>query len=374
MAGATPGEGTPKVSILGLGDIAPSVWDAAAGARATPMHQHIWAVSAAEAFAASGRVAVFCAGDRDKPSALAAFADSVGAGGRTLRLLGAEETGEAAPIAYTEEAALAPLAESLRASGAALRLAHYPGTDAFVDALRKAYQGRGALALRTVPWRASPRITLDSSWISPENKLSSGRRSDLRRMRRAAEKEGQVAIDFIAPGAADLGGILNEALSVESAGWKARAGTSILKDEAAERFYRAYALRAARAGVLRVALLRIGGAAAAMQIAVETQGAYWLLKIGYDERFTRCSPGNILLAESIARAARLNLSAYEFLGKESAWTTMWTSEATPLAAVRAYPISWSGVAAAAADGAKMAKRKAAEKLARWRHGHAARAA
>ncbi|MBY0421590.1 MAG: GNAT family N-acetyltransferase, partial [Parvularculaceae bacterium] len=218
------------------------------------MHQHIWAVSAAETFTNGGRAVVYCVGDRAKPRALAAFAESISASGRTLRLLGAEETGESAPIAYTDDAALASLACSLRASGAALRLAHYPSEDAFVAALGSAYRGRGALALRPVPWRASPRITLDASWTSPDEKLSSGRRSDLRRMRRAAEKEGAVGIEFLAPGAADVGGPLEEALAVESAGWKARAGTSILKNNAAERFFRAYALRAARAGILRIAL------------------------------------------------------------------------------------------------------------------------
>ena len=40
-----------------------------------------------------------------------------------------------------------------------------------------------------------------------------------------------------------------------------------------------------------------------MQVAVETGGRFWLLKVGYDERFARCSPGSLLLLETIRHAA-----------------------------------------------------------------------
>ncbi len=51
---------------------------------------------------------------------------------------------------------------------------------------------------------------------------------------------------------------------------------------------------------LRIAFLRIAGRPVAMQIAVERAQRLWLLKIGYDEEYARCSPGQLLMLEVAA--------------------------------------------------------------------------
>ncbi len=145
--------------------------------------------------------------------------------------------------------------------------------------------------------------------------------------------------------------MLDTVLRVESAGWKGEAKTALAFDARRGSFYRRYAAAASRLGILRICLLRIAGEAAAMQLAVETCGGFWLLKIGYDQKFNRCSPGNLLMRDTIAAAAQHGLASYEFLGETATWTEAWTPQVREQVAVRIYPGRPVGLAAMASDAA-----------------------
>ena len=110
-----------------------------------------------------------------------------------------------------------------------------------------------------------------------------------------------------------------------------------------------YARRASAAGTMRIALLRIGDVAAAMQVAVEEGGRWWLLKIGFDPALAACSPGVLLLAETLRHAVRCDLAGYEFLGTVEPWTRVWTEQERACVPVRVYPFGIGGMAALATD-------------------------
>jgi CelD/BcsL family acetyltransferase involved in cellulose biosynthesis len=86
-----------------------------------------------------------------------------------------------------------------------------------------------------------------------------------------------------------------------------------------------------------------------MQLAVESARGFWLLKIGYREEFARCSPGMLLMAETIRYAASRGLAFYEFLGNADNWTRVWTSDEVPTVTIRAYPFRVRGIAALTVD-------------------------
>jgi CelD/BcsL family acetyltransferase involved in cellulose biosynthesis len=96
-------------------------------------------------------------------------------------------------------------------------------------------------------------------------------------------------------------------------------------------------------------LLHIGDATAAMQIAVEHNSTLWLLKIGFDPSFATCSPGNLLLAESIRYSVRRNLKSLEFLGTVESWTKVWTEQERKCVSLRYYPFNVRGAAGFLAD-------------------------
>ena len=110
-------------------------------------------------------------------------------------------------------------------------------------------------------------------------------------------------------------------------------------------------------GALRMCFLRIGDAVAAAQIAVTFGDRFWLLKIGYDEAFARCSPGTLLSLETIRYAAARGLRSYEFLGGPEPWTRMWTDQERPCVSLRVYPASLRGIWVLAGAVGKIARRR-----------------
>ncbi len=114
-------------------------------------------------------------------------------------------------------------------------------------------------------------------------------------------------------------------------------------------FCRSHARAASRAGMLRLCFLRIGDCRVAMQVAMVKGGSFYLLKIGYDVEFARCSPGILLLRESIAHAAKSGLNTFEFLGISEPWIQVWTQHERPCVSLHVYPYTLRGGAALMAD-------------------------
>ncbi len=147
----------------------------------------------------------------------------------------------------------------------------------------------------------------------------------------------------------ELAALVDAAFAVEANSWKGATGTALAHDALRAVFYRQYFEAACTEGILRVCFLRIGDRVAAMQLAIEHGGGFWLLKVGYDDRFAACSPGILLMRDTIRYAAEAGLSRYEFLGRAEAWTRVWTSTERPCISLRIYPLGLRGLAALAAD-------------------------
>ena len=264
-----------------------------------------------------------------------------------LTLLAAEMY-EILDFLYGDEEVLRTLMRAVARTGRPLFLRRLRADSPSVEAIGAAYRARGVVLRRAAigaPW-----IALDRSWADPESHLNSGRRSDLRRARRNAEKCGRVEAEILAPDALAVPALVEEAFRVEAAGWKGAKGSALALDPIRGPFFRRYAQAAAEQGILRVCFLHVGGRTAAAQIAVDNGERFSLLRAGYDEEFSRCSPGMLLTAESIRYAAQRGLSSYEFNGEVEPWTALWTSQVHACCSIRAYPFSPRGLAALAADG------------------------
>ncbi|HYV15727.1 MAG TPA: GNAT family N-acetyltransferase [Conexibacter sp.] len=331
-------------------------WEALAAAAATlPTQEAAWAIAGAEAF---GDAHVLVHGELAAPEAIAPLARR----GRRLELLGLPQLYEPADVLAGSEAALDALAERLVRERLPLALGRIPAEAPIVAALRRALGRRGVLRVAEAP--GHPALTLTEVWQEPGGGLSSSRRSALRRARRKAEQAGEVTIELHAPTPEQVEALLEEAIDVEGRSWKARTGTALAASPQLARFYRVYGAEAAARGQLRVELLRIDGRAVAMQLGVEWRQRIWLLKIGFDEAHAAASPGQVLLGESIADAARRGLEGYELLGSAAPWTDVWAPELRTCVRAIAYPagaasgIALSGAAARAARAAAAAQARA----------------
>jgi CelD/BcsL family acetyltransferase involved in cellulose biosynthesis len=97
-------------------------------------------------------------------------------------------------------------------------------------------------------------------------------------------------------------------------------------------------------------------------MAIECHDGFWLLKIGHDEEYSKCSPGTLLMLQTVKYAATRGLRSYEFLGTAAPWTRTWTELLRPCVAVRAYPLTLRGIGAATRDAPRLALSRLKRKL------------
>jgi CelD/BcsL family acetyltransferase involved in cellulose biosynthesis len=348
---ATSRQFTHRFSDLDQLDQLAGVWDSLAATSASPMQQYIWARACTEAFDSDGRLSMVAVGSAAHPVALAPLVNR-GRMVSRLEMLGVRELYEPMDFLYADPSHLPALANALAEMGAVLYLGRLPADSPVIAALRKAYRLRGWV--HTLPAASYPYIALNADWMEPERQFNAGRRSDFRRAQRHADKMGSVSYEVTYPTPAELDTLLEEAYAVESAGWKADKGTALKVDPALGAFYRRYAAAACEKGILRLFFFRIDGRAVAMQLAVECFDRFWLLKIGYDERFSRCSPGTLLMLHTLKYAAERGLGSYEFLGLAESWTSNWTQTLRPSISLRAYPLRWQGIATLIGDLTRLA--------------------
>ena len=321
-------------------------WRTLEGNITSPIQQFLWSKSCCATLPMEGKLHLIVVKTGCQSGAIAPLVRAKGALGR-LEHLGVKILREPTDLLFSDPEALKNLAGALVKLGSPLILDRIPVDSAAVAAIQEAYRGRGLVLVR--PAQPHPRISLHQGWSNPESHLNSGRRSDLRRAIRNAEKIGPLSHQILSPTPSQLGPILDEALEVEAANWKGSEGSAIAYDNLRGPFYRHYAAAASAAGILRVCFLRVGGKAVAMQFAIECARGFWLLKIGYREEFARCSPGMLLIAETIRYAASRGLISYEFLGNADNWTRIWTQDEIQTVTIRAYPFRMRGFGALAAD-------------------------
>lgn len=320
-------------------------WNLIAEEANSPMHQYAWVKACSDAFLTCGELQLIVVGT-DQPSALGPLIMR-GQPLNRMECLGVDELYEPTDFPHLDSDSLACLVNALIELRRPLLLRRILADSPVLTELREAFKSKGLLITR--PAVGYPWIALDKSWACPEEKLSPSRRSSVRRALRKAHTIGPIDYEVLSPQPDKLGPLLEASLRVEAAGWKGQTGSALLSDPHRRQFYEKYATIASAKGILRLCFMRIGGTVAATQIAVESGGRFWLLKVGYDEEFARCSPGHLLMIETLRYAAERGLRTFEFLGSAEPWTQVWTMQVRPCLSVWAYPHNCRGVAAFAWD-------------------------
>jgi CelD/BcsL family acetyltransferase involved in cellulose biosynthesis len=322
-------------------------WEALECSVAGPIEHFEWANACAEALPGLGHLRLFAHFDGDRCQAIAPLVT-----GRLFRLesLGVRQLTEPMDLAYADQAALAGLCQELAQGGRPIDLPRVRADSPTAEQLRLAFKGRGYVHVAAAgPY---PFLEIDSSWKEPENRFNAGRRSDFRRALRQAEKFGGVTFEVVTPQAATFEALLTEAYDAELNSWKGRDGTAVAIDPLRAPFYRRYLQACCEKGILRLAFMRVDGKSIGMQIAVETKERLWLHKIGHDDKYSRASPGSLLMLHVAKYAAERGLRSIEFLGSAEPWTRLWTERVRECVRIRVYPYGFAGLVAFGADAAK----------------------
>jgi CelD/BcsL family acetyltransferase involved in cellulose biosynthesis len=214
------------------------------------------------------------------------------------------------PLVHTErvESASAALLSALVEQ----RGASFAGLDALADegpvreAVRAAIEGRGA---EEVPINRHQRATLRRPGAGEGAPAVKGKhRRELERKRRRLEEElgAELGTVDLAQDAAAV----EDFLALEASGWKGRSGTALASMHGDAEFFRAICSSYRELGRLHLLSLQADGKRVAMACNLRAGDGVFCLKIAFDERWRRYSPGALLVLDHLSWFGR---------GSDAAW-------------------------------------------------------
>jgi hypothetical protein len=126
-------------------------------------------------------------------------------------------------------------------------------------------------------------------------------------------------------------------MDIEHQGWKAERKTSIRSDESYVKFFRLLTKQMEEQGWLRWAFLDINGEPAAGQFMVQNGNTLYVVKIGYNEKFSKLSPGAALFGRVIENEFKSGrVKEVNFMSGYS-WMKDWNVQTRDLANIAFFP-------------------------------------
>lgn len=193
----------------------------------------------------------------------------------------------------------------------ALPVAH-PATHLFYERLRA--------SSRFTHDRAEyvPMIETDGTLEDYRAGMSQNTRVRVGKLRRRMEREHDLRIETVSE-PADAHLEVAEALELEKAGWKGRAGTATLSEKAKTRFYTDLVAAFSERGELRLSRLWLDGQLASFDLAIEHAGRVYSLITSYSESASRFSPGLVLRMAIVEHCFAHGLASNDLLGSLLDW-------------------------------------------------------
>jgi CelD/BcsL family acetyltransferase involved in cellulose biosynthesis len=183
---------------------------------------------------------------------------------------------------------------------------------------------------------ASPKLELPASFDDLLAARSKQLRAQVRRLRRALDREGEVVLRTTTEPGEQFERDLDSFLTLEASGWKTEAGTAIRSQPTWEVLYRGFAAAASADGWMRLYVLELDGRPIAADYGCAFAGCGYLIKTGFDEQLRELSPGIVLRAEVIKASIEEGLTHYDFLGRPDRYKTRWTSDLRQHTVLRAF--------------------------------------
>lgn len=315
-------------------------WDELASAFATPLLASDWFISAAKAFCPPNKLLMLTLKSESRFKAIIPLCLK----GRLLshlEFVGSSTLREPGGVLFDNRESLKTLIQIVLNAKKSLILKRLYKSSPEVSILNR--------ELKTRPFRYTvheeriPYVDTTGDWEKfRKNKISSSRRSGFRRMYKKAAKKGELRFEVVTPGEDDLDSYLQEAYRIEAANWKGRMGTAVKTHASLRKFFRYYSERTAKKGNLHLFFLKAGEENIAVQITVIHSNRLWIYKIGYDEEWSWCSPGTLLMHNVVRFCFENNLESCEFLGYDEQWLHIWATGFHDLVSFGIYPKSVTG--------------------------------
>lgn len=319
-------------------------WDALAEPSGSPLLGADWFVACAETLCAESDLRVVVVRRNGAICAVAPLVVVRRGGVEWLEVLGVSTLYEPSGFLYDNAESLHHLVTKVVSLRIPTVLDRIPASSSLEAKFREVTRYRGVVFSRRTAEAAY--VCTNGAWGEYFQSISGQRRYDYQRKRKRTEQSGRVGIRIERPGLrASLPPMLEEVFRVEGAGWKGRSGSGLLANERVRKFMARYSEMACDRGTLLLCFLEVQGQPIATILGIEYARRFWVLKIGYDEGWARCSPGIQLTMETIHYAFDQGLEAYEFLGSEEPWQSIWPRCRHELISLVIYPLSVQGLLA-----------------------------
>ena len=154
--------------------------------------------------------------------------------------------------------------------------------------------------------------------------LSTNFRRSLSKARNRLDRLGETKVELVSAGNS-TDEELRRFMKVEASGWKGELGSAIRESEALTSYYATLTQRLAQSGLLEWHFLTLNGETIAGHMATRLAGRLTLWKIGFDERYSYYSPGNLLMLEVIKNAFETEgIDRIDFV-TDQIWHRNWTT-------------------------------------------------
>lgn len=167
---------------------------------------------------------------------------------------------------------------------------------------------------REMAGERSPKIILEGDWASYVSGRSKNFREKIRRTHKGFEKTEYRLIRYSS--AQFIPEAMRKIVEISKNTWKFKAGTAIASDKRKIDFYREMAHFAAEKHWLKILVLEVAEKPVAFTYELVYKDRDYFVKTGYDEIFSRLSPGIFILCNSIRQAFDEGIREYDLLGKE----------------------------------------------------------
>jgi len=191
-----------------------------------------------------------------------------------------------------------------------------------------------ALDRARLPWLSSyqfeiGQVSFQQTWAEYQASWSANHRRHMRKAHKKAEADGGVELLRItSPDPAVVDEWMRRGFEIEDRSWKGHAsGSSVLKTPGMFDFYCRQARELAASGQLCLTFLMHREEPIAFEYGWNSHGVYYTPKVGYDERFSAFTPGQLLryllLEQMFAEGTH---SKIDYFGPLSDATAKWSTE------------------------------------------------
>lgn len=207
----------------------------------------------------------------------------------------------------------------------------------FVSSLRNM-----GLRVISTPGMQSPWLKVEGEFQEQMKTISRSRRESLNRKRRKLLDKSDGRVEITVGRVADLEERLEQCWMISSKTWKYRAGSSIASDEHRIAFYNA--IGCSSQDWLVLGMLYLDNNPIAFEYNLLYKGCVYNLKLGFDEEFSKISPGIVLRLSMLEWVFENDVERYDYMGNAADYKTMFSTGLTSHENLCIYNNSISGLA------------------------------